>query len=51
MAYISCISLTEDDRQYVKDNKISLSLLVRENIKKLKETHSPEQVSLPGGKL
>jgi len=51
MTYVSTISLTEDDRQYIKDHNISLSQFVRDNIKKLKETHSPEQVSLPGGKL
>jgi len=45
MAYVSTISLTEDDRQYIKDHNISLSQFVRDNIKKLKETHSPEQVS------
>jgi len=47
MAFVATISLTEDDRQYIKDHDISLSQFVRENIKKLKETHSPEQVPTP----
>jgi len=45
MAFVATISLSEDDRQYIKDHNISLSQFVRTNIKKLKETHSPEQVS------
>jgi len=45
MAYVATISLSEDDRQYIKDHDISLTNFVRTNIKKLKETHSPEQVS------
>jgi len=47
MAFVATISLTDDDRQYIKDHEISLSQFVRENIKKLKETHSSEQVSTP----
>jgi len=49
MAFIATISLSEDDRQYIKDHNISLSRFVRTNIKKLKETHSPEQVSTSQG--
>jgi len=47
MAFVATISLSEDDRQYIKDHNISLSQFVRTNIKKLKETHSPEQISTP----
>lgn len=47
MAYVTTVSLTIEDRQYLKDNEISLSKLVRTNIKKLKETRSPEQVPTP----
>lgn len=46
MTFVATISLTEDDRQYIKDHDISLTNFVRTNIKKLKETHSPEQVSI-----
>ena len=49
MAFIATISLTEDDRQYIKDHNIPLSQFVRDNIKKLKETHSPKQVSTSKG--
>jgi len=45
MAFVATISLTEEDRQYIKDHNIPLSQFVRDNIKKLKETRSLEQVS------
>ena len=47
MPYVTTISLTEDDRRYIKDHNIPLSQFVRDNIKKLKETRSPEQVPTP----
>jgi len=37
MAYVTTVSISEDDRHFIKENNISLSELVRNNIKKLKE--------------
>jgi len=37
--------MEKEDAEFLQSNSISLSKFVRNNIKKLKETHSPEQVS------
>jgi len=39
------VSMNPEDVEYLQTNSISLSMLVRNHIKKLKETHSPEQAS------
>jgi len=49
MPFVATVSLTESDKQYLKDNNISLSQLVRENLKIRRETHSPEQVPTSKG--
>jgi len=41
------VSMKIEDVEYIEMNSISLSKLVRNNIKKLKETHSPKQVPTP----
>jgi len=41
------VSMNPEDAEFIEMNSISLSKLVRNNIRKLKETHSPEQVSTP----
>ncbi len=41
------ISMEKEDAEFLQSNSISLSKFVRNNIKKLKEDHSPEQVSIP----
>jgi len=41
------VSMNAEDVEFMEMNSISLSKLVRNNIKKLKETHSPEQVPTP----
>ena len=44
------ISLKEEDAEFLQDNSISLSMFVRNNIKKMKETDSAcnsKPVSIP----
>jgi len=38
------ISMQKEDADFLQSRSISLSKFMQNNIKKLKETHSPEQV-------
>ena len=37
MPYVTCVSLTEEDQHFLKENNISLSHLVRNRIRELRE--------------
>ena len=39
MAYVMTVSITENDRQYIKDNHISLSKFLREKLAENRTTH------------
>jgi len=41
MAYVATISISEDDRQYIKDNNISLSKFLREKLAESRTTQRP----------
>ncbi len=39
MPYVATVSITENDRQYIKDNHISLSRFLREKLAEDRTTH------------
>jgi len=41
MTFVATISISEDDRQYIKDNKISLTKFLREKLAESRTTQRP----------
>jgi len=45
MAFVTTISITADDRQFIKENNICISKLLREKLKETRTTLGEERAS------
>ena len=47
MAFVTTISITEDDRRFIKQNNICISKLLREKLKETRSSLQTERASNP----
>jgi len=45
MAFVTTISITEDDRRFIKENNICISKLLREKLSETRSSFQGERVS------